>query len=642
MEPVSTAVTYYENYTPVGDVTVLGMCMVLLVLMKVAYNVKNKNYRMLQAMIGCLMVSTISSMVYHILLNSHDTVPVVFIYITRGLMHVGFLVIMYLYVRYVMYPLQLDERDGKIYVTIAHVGLVLFMLYDVLGTVTKLGYYITDDGDIHEGFKFFFSIAYFFFFGLVSWLLLHFRGRIIRQLLYGIIGTLLISITMMGIQGSHGQMSFTSVCFLFPIITLFYMIHSNPYNIEIGSVNVDAFEDMVTYAYRRHESRYLMCLYMPEFEGTGKHYPPEIQRVIRKFAHEFFKNAVLFQISNGRMALVIRMENNPDYQNGGQRMLENFYGAYHKFHLDYKIVYLPMEDEISAKHDYLRFLKFVEKSMEMNTAVFAGEQEFADFHRMNYVLSQLEDIKRTGDLNDPRVEVYCQPVLNIATGKYDTAEALMRMRLPETGMVFPDVFIPIAEENGYIHTLSLIILFKTCLRIKKMMAQGYYVLRISVNFSVSELRDPSFCEDINRIIKDVGIPHDKIAIEITESQNESEFRFVKDRINELRQSGIKFYLDDFGTGYSNFERIMELPFDIIKFDRSLVIACGTDEKSEKMVSHLAGMFAAMNYSVLYEGIETEQDEEKCIRMSARYLQGYKYSKPIPIEELTNWFDKEAG
>jgi len=382
-------------------------------------------------------------------------------------------------------------------------------------------------------------------------------------------------------------------------------------------------------------------LYMPEFEGTGKHYPPEIQQVIRAFAHEFFKGAVLFQISSGRMALVIRNDKNPDYQEGGRRMLENFFKAYSKFHLDYKIVYLPMEDEISAKHDYLRFIQFVEKSMDINSVMLAGEQEFADFHRMNYVLSQLEDIKKKGDLNDPRIEVYCQPVLNIATGKYDTAEALMRMKLPETGMVFPDVFIPIAEENNYIHTLSMIILFKTCLHIKKMLARGYYVQRISVNFSVSELRDPTFCEDVNRIIHDVGIPHEKIAIEITESQNESEFRFVKERINELREDGIKFYLDDFGTGYSNFERIMELPFDIIKFDRSLVIACGSDKKSEKMVSHLAGMFAAMDYAVLYEGIENEADEEKCIRMSAKYLQGYKYSKPIPIEDLTNWFDKIA-
>ena len=87
---------------------------------------------------------------------------------------------------------------------------------------------------------------------------------------------------------------------------------------------------------------------------------------------------------------------------------------------------------------------------------------------------------------------------------------------------------------------------------------------------------------------------------------------------------------------------MELPFDIIKFDRSLVTACGTNPKSEQMVGSLAAMFDDMNYSVLYEGVENELDEKRCIEMSAKYLQGYKYSRPIPIERLTEFFEKRGN
>jgi EAL domain-containing protein (putative c-di-GMP-specific phosphodiesterase class I) len=86
---------------------------------------------------------------------------------------------------------------------------------------------------------------------------------------------------------------------------------------------------------------------------------------------------------------------------------------------------------------------------------------------------------------------------------------------------------------------------------------------------------------------------------------------------------------------------MELPFDIIKFDRSLVIASSSDEKMREMVSHLAKMFSDMDYAVLYEGIEDEEDEARCIDMSANYLQGYKYSKPIPIKQLTEYFVKTS-
>lgn len=261
--------------------------------------------------------------------------------------------------------------------------------------------------------------------------------------------------------------------------------------------------------------------------------------------------------------------------------------------------------------------------------------------RMQYILSELKDIHEKANLDDERILVFCQPVYNIAEECFDTAEALMRLRLEKIGMVFPDQFIPLAEEHDYIHTLSRIILHKTCMQIRKFLDAGFDVKRISVNFSIVELHDENFCGEVEKIIGDTGIPFDKIAFELTETQDEGDFLMLKSRIESLQEHGIKFYLDDFGTGYSNFLRIMELPFDIIKFDRSLVIAAMNSIKSETIVSYLAHMFSDMQYSVLYEGIETEEDERKCIRMCARYLQGYKYSKPIPIEQLSEYFAKSA-
>ena len=104
-------------------------------------------------------------------------------------------------------------------------------------------------------------------------------------------------------------------------------------------------------------------------------------------------------------------------------------------------------------------------------------------------------------------------------------------------------------------------------------------------------------------------------------------------MDRLQKCGIKFYLDDFGTGYSNFEKIMGLPIDIVKFDRSLTIMSGKDEQSKFMVDRFADIFANSGYQILFEGVEDEQDEKRCTAMKAEYLQGYKYSKPIPIEEL---------
>ena len=205
--------------------------------------------------------------------------------------------------------------------------------------------------------------------------------------------------------------------------------------------------------------------------------------------------------------------------------------------------------------------------------------------------------------------------------------------------MFPDQFIQLAEENGYIHVLTQIILHKTCMAVMELIQSGYAVGRVSVNVSPLELKDESFCGDIISIIRDSGVPGEKIAIELTESRNESDFILMKKKIDELRKQGIKFYLDDFGTGYSNMERIMELPFDIIKFDRSLVIAGSSSERSRRIVASMASMFEKLEYSVLYEGVEDDTDERMCEGMSAAYLQGYKYSRPIPIASLEKYFDR---
>ena len=153
------------------------------------------------------------------------------------------------------------------------------------------------------------------------------------------------------------------------------------------------------------------------------------------------------------------------------------------------------------------------------------------------------------------------------------------------------------------------------------------------------MRDADFCDDVTTIINNTGLAPDKIAIEVTESRNELDFERVRKVMDTLQLIGIIFYLDDFGTGYSNFARIIGLPIDIIKFDRSLTIMSGKDEESKYMVGSFSDIFENSEYQVLFEGVEDDADEQRCIDMNAQYLQGYKYSKPIPIRQLGSFLQK---
>lgn len=215
----------------------------------------------------------------------------------------------------------------------------------------------------------------------------------------------------------------------------------------------------------------------------------------------------------------------------------------------------------------------------------------------------------------------------------------MRMEIHGIGFIYPDRFIKVAEDAGIIHTLSLIMLNKVCIEIKKLINDGYDIDRISVNFSIIELREESFLNDIKSIIDYNGIPYNKIAIEITESRNDNDFDLVRSKISELKAIGMNIYLDDFGTGYSNIERIMRLPLDTIKFDRSMLLLLHERADYKYLVRAMTRIFSDLKYTILFEGVETDIDEITCTDMNVEYLQGYKYSKPIPIDDLRKFLHK---
>lgn len=250
--------------------------------------------------------------------------------------------------------------------------------------------------------------------------------------------------------------------------------------------------------------------------------------------------------------------------------------------------------------------------------------------------NELEDIANQKNFNDERVLVYCQPILDTKLNKFTTAESLMRLKLDGLGIIYPDVFIPLAEKNNNIHILTCIILNKVC----KFIEKNPDITRISVNFSMYEITNPKFYHDIYNIISKYHFDLNKLGFEITETVEANDFDIINDTLQRFRNLGIKIYLDDFGTGYSNIEHITKIPIDIIKFDRSLVISSGQSEKSKYIVSNMSDIFYNTNYNILYEGIEDNNDEHRCMGMNAEYLQGYKYSRPIPIEELSKFINQQ--
>ena len=626
------------GYSPVGDLTVVAICAVMIVLLIFSYVRNSRSFQIFLSIVGVLMLAALSNVGSYALANIGSPECVAAAYVIRCVFHGLLFSIFILFTAYIAEVARLERQRRIPYLFAAGLIFLTVVAVDAIDTLHLMRESMAEHGLVLRK-RNIFLVGYLVFAALMVFMLFKVRKAVYRQVMRGFYGTIAISFGMLLIQGLHRQTSFTVVSFLFPVIGMFYTLHSNPYDAQLGTIDSRALVDAVRYNYEKKRDFVYMSLYLRTFDEEGVMMPEEIQALIRKFSIDYFRGAVLFQAGKSHSILMIMKNRNPDYRERIRNILQGFYAEYAKYGYDYKMVIGESTEELSRKNEYVSFIRSIHAQMEENTIHWVEPEDVARFNRTEYILHELEDISRQRNLDDPRVLAYCQPVYNIREQRYDTAEALMRLRLDDLGLVFPDQFIPLAEANNCIHALTEIILHKTCEAVRKLTGEGYQVRRISVNVSAMELQDEHFCDDIIDIIQKSQVPGEKIAIELTESQTDSDFRVMKEKISELRQRGIKFYLDDFGTGYSNMERIMALPFDIIKFDRSMVLASGHSERSRKIVSSLANIFAEMNYSVLYEGVEQQQDEEMCEHMSASYLQGYRYSRPVPIEALKDYFAK---
>lgn len=626
----------FNNYSPVGDIITITMCMAIFLLTNVAYISRTRSYNLYRNTVVCLLIAALGDLGYHTTLSLVQTMPAHAIYIPRVIYHIALFGALLTYIFYAGEILSISDETRTRYETIATSVFSFVAINEILGIAFKYQFYIDKNHVVHKGINWF-PAGYAFFVIMITVMILRYRQRVYKRVVVGVLANTAISFLILIVQGLCNQTSFTIASFIFPTVALLYLMHSNPYDSSIGAVSAASFEDHVAAHQKDGKEMLLMSLLLMEYEASGKRYPIQLQNTIRRFTTYFFKKAVLFQVTSGRIMLAIDIDKIKNYDETVQKMLAQFDIEHEHFRLDHKVTIVKTSKDVHEQNDYIGLIQYVEEKSPDNSVIFVNSQDVENYNKHKYIINELADIHEKKDLNDSRIEVFCQPVYNVNEEVFDTAEALMRLRLPKTGMVYPDQFIPIAEKHHFISVMSLIILSKTCAEVKKLLKGGYVVKRVSVNISMQDVREKDFCANVSKIVREHNVPFEKIALEITESQNEKDFDLVKERISELREMGMRVYLDDFGTGYSNFERIMELPFDIIKFDRSLVIASAADIKSETMVSYLAHMFSDMNYSVLYEGVENEDDENRCGRMCAKYLQGYKYSKPIPIDQLTDYF-----
>lgn len=235
-------------------------------------------------------------------------------------------------------------------------------------------------------------------------------------------------------------------------------------------------------------------------------------------------------------------------------------------------------------------------------------------------------------------KVYLQPKVNVHSGVVAGAEALIRWILPEKGIVSPAEFIPLLEKNGKICILDRYVFEEVCSLMKRWKEEGAELFPISVNLSRSHFVNENFLRSYVKIADKYQVDRSLIEFEVTETifLDASQMKKVREGLQMIHKYGFRCSLDDFGYGYSSLTLLREFEIDVLKLDRSFFMDLDS-ARARDVIASILDMAEKLNIHTVAEGIETRQQMEYIKTVNCDTIQGYFFSRPLPVEEFETWF-----
>ncbi|MDL0433843.1 bifunctional diguanylate cyclase/phosphodiesterase [Marinobacter sp. TBZ242] len=228
-------------------------------------------------------------------------------------------------------------------------------------------------------------------------------------------------------------------------------------------------------------------------------------------------------------------------------------------------------------------------------------------------------------------QLFYQPKICMRTGRHVGSEALLRWFDQDNKMVMPGLFMPKVESTSLIDPVTRFVIAKACENIK-----SHNLMSVSINFAIDNLMNSALIEELGRIVASYGVSPESLEIEITEGALIRDPEQAKTAVRTLRDQGFKVSLDDFGTGYSSFQYLTHLPLSGLKIDRAFVENLETSADARTIMESMISMAKALKLEVTVEGIETEEQRKIVTDLGADLVQGFHYSRPLPLTVYQQW------
>lgn len=278
------------------------------------------------------------------------------------------------------------------------------------------------------------------------------------------------------------------------------------------------------------------------------------------------------------------------------------------------------------------FEKFVEVKDEMKKMLLRQNREVLRVSDLNLKYAEhdkkIDNIVRKA-VDNGLLEVYYQPIYSPLTGRFDTCEALVRLRDHQFGFISPAIFIPIAEKNGTVLGIDRFVLSSVCEMLAATEVLDLGIKYVEVNLSVVDCIQSNLADSVLDTLKKFRIGTDKINFEITETWEKEITSVVDDNVQKLTDAGVAFSMDDFGSGYSNVSRMATVPVKLFKLDKSIVQAAFDSEVSYMVMINMIKIIKSLGKEIVAEGVETGEQAKQLIRLGCDHIQGFFYARPMP-------------
>lgn len=270
------------------------------------------------------------------------------------------------------------------------------------------------------------------------------------------------------------------------------------------------------------------------------------------------------------------------------------------------------------------------------------------FYKKSYAIAWRDRLAVEKDLRKAlekkELELFFQPQYSPDGNQLCGAEVLVRWMKETAGgvprMIPPDQFIGIAEETGLIVEMGRWILERACRQLKYWQGQGFSLSRIAVNVSPRQFADNKFLQTVEEVLKNTELGAEYLELELTESMLIGDVKQIELQLKRLKKMGVALVLDDFGTGYSSLSYLRNFPIDVVKIDKSFIQDTPNNTKNARIVSAIIHMGHSLGQKVVAEGVETEEQLRFLKMRGCDVIQGYYFSRPLPMSKMTDLLEKE--